>query len=141
MSRLVGTWELVSWSVRVGERTQFPFGGDVEGLLIYTVHGSMSATLMRRNRSPVSATTLAGATARERASAAAGYLSYGGTYTVDGRRVIHHVQVSLLPNWVGHDQVRNIRWVGGDLELSSEPETGRSGLEIVNRLLWRRVSP
>lgn len=101
----------------------------------------MSATLMRRNRPPVSATTLAGATARERAGAAAGYLSYGGTYTAEGARVVHHVEVALLPNWVGHDQVRNIRWVGEDLELSSDPETGRSGLEIVNRLLWHRVRP
>lgn len=141
MSRLVGTWELVSWTARVGERTQFPFGGDVIGLLIYTVHGSMSASLMRGNRPPVSSGTLAGATARERAGAAAGYLSYAGTYTVEGRRVTHHVQVSLLPNWVGRDQVRNIRWVGEDLELSSDPETGRSGLEIVNHLLWHRVSP
>lgn len=141
MSRLVGTWELVRWTARVGERTQLPFGGNPAGLLVYTVHGTMSATLMRRDRSPISATTLAGATARERAGAAAGYLSYGGTYTVEGRRVRHHVQVSLLPNWVGRDQVRNIRWVGEDLELASDPETGRSGLEIVNRLLWSRVRP
>ncbi len=141
MSRLVGTWELVRWIAEVGERTQLPFGGDVSGFLIYTADGSMSATLMRRSRPAVSATTLAGATARERARAAAGYLSYAGTYTVEGRQVHHHVEVSLLPNWVGRDQIRNIRWVGEDLELSSDPEQGRSGVPIVNRLLWRRVRP
>lgn len=109
------------------------------GRLTYTHDGYMWAALMRRDRHPVAAGSIAGATANERAAAAAGYLNYAGTYTHEGERVVHHVQVSLMPNWVGLDQARNITWVGDELELSTDPELGRSGEPVVNRLRWRRM--
>lgn len=139
MPELVGTWELVEWTATVGDRQRHPFGGDVVGRLTYTPDGYMWAALMRRDRRPVTAGSIAGATATERAAAAAGYLNYAGSYTQDGDRVMHHVEVSLMPNWVGLDQVRNITWIGDELELSTDPEAGRSGEEVVNRLRWRRL--
>lgn len=139
MSDLVGTWELVEWTATVGERTQRPFGGDVVGRLTYTVDGHMWATLMRRDRTLIQATSLAGATASDRAAAAAGYLNYAGRYTEGDGRVTHHVELSLMPNWVGGDQVRNVGWEGDDLILTTDPEEGRTGEPIVNRLRWRRI--
>ena len=139
MSDLVGTWELTDWVATVGERQQRPFNGDALGRLTYTHDGHMWATLMRKDRPLVSTSTLAGATATERAAVAAGYLNYAGTYTQTGDRVVHHVELSLLPNWVGRDQERIISWIGDDLELSTDPEPGRSGETIVNRLRWRRI--
>lgn len=139
MSDLVGTWELTDWVATVGERQQRPFNGDALGRLTYTRDGHMWATLMRKDRPLVSTSTLAGATATERAAVAAGYLNYAGTYTQTGDRVVHHVELSLLPNWVGQDQERIISWIGDDLELSTDPEPGRSGEMIVNRLRWRRI--
>ena len=146
MSYLIGTWELVGWTASVGHRLHHPFGGDVVGRLTYTSDGHMWAALMRRDRQPVTAPTLAAATEAERASAAAGYLSYSGTYTETDGTVTHHVELSLLPNWVGEDQVRVVTWVPGDngsshLELSTVPARGRAGGRIVNRLRWRRLSP
>lgn len=139
MPELVGTWELVEWIATVGDRPRRPFGGDVIGRLTYTAHGYMWAALMRRDRPLLAAGSIAGATASERAAAAAGYLNYAGSYTEERGRVIHHVEVSLMPNWVGLDQVRNITWIGEELELSTDPETSRSGEEVVNRLRWRRL--
>lgn len=134
----------MAWTASVGNRVQRPFGGEAEGLLTYTDDGRMWATLMRSNRPALSATTLAAATATERAAAAAGYLSYAGSYSDLGVRVIHHVEVSLLPNWVGENQERLITWIptatGEDLELSTDPHEGRSGELIVNRLRWRRLN-
>lgn len=140
MSSLIGTWELVEWTATVNGRRSHPFGGNVAGRLTYTPDGHMWATLMRRDRDPLESTTLAGATASDRASAAAGYLNYSGRYTDEGERVVHHVDLSLMPNWVGDDQVRNITWRGDELELSTEPEAGPGGSAIVNRLRWKRVS-
>lgn len=139
MSRLIGTWKLVDWTAAVGERLTRPFGGDVTGRLTYTADGYMWAALMRRDRPLLLTTTLAGATSTERAAAAAGYLSYTGTYTEYPARVIHHVDLSLMPNWVGAAQERNITWIGEDLELSTDPEIRRSGEEVVNRLRWQRA--
>ena len=144
MSRLIGTWELVEWTARVGEREHRPFRGDVIGRLTYTDDGRMWATLMRRQRPAISSTTLAGATEVERAGAAAGYINYAGTFTDLGDTVLHHVEVSLMPNWVGADQVRSVSWIpdgngSHHLELSTPVEQGRSGEQIVNRLRWRRM--
>lgn len=145
MPSLIGTWELVGWTASVGDREHRPFRGDVVGRLTYTDDGRMWATLMRRERSPISSATLAEATEHERAAAAAGYISYAGTFTDRGDTVVHHVELSLLPNWVGDDQVRLVAWIpngdgGDDLELSTPPKTGRGGEDIVNRLRWRRVT-
>jgi hypothetical protein len=57
--------------------------------------------------------------------------------------VIHSVEVSLFPNWIGSDQVREIKWVpndqdGRDLELSAQRIASRGGT-VTNRLLWRRL--
>ncbi|MEX0756893.1 MAG: lipocalin-like domain-containing protein, partial [Acidimicrobiia bacterium] len=89
MESLVGTWRLVDWTASVDDTVTRPFGGRAEGILTYTEDGRMWATLQRQDRALLGSGTLAAATAEQRAVAAAGYLSYAGTYTVDGDRVIH----------------------------------------------------
>jgi hypothetical protein len=145
MQDLVGTWRLVEWTFSVdGQRQRKPFGGDPVGLLTYTADGHMSATLMRRDRPQPDTTTLSAAPASERAQIAAGYVAYAGPYRLEGDTVVHRVEVSLFPNWVGGEQARRIEWVtneagGVDLELSTPPEPTDGGRTAVNRLRWRRV--
>ncbi|HSJ27069.1 MAG TPA: lipocalin-like domain-containing protein [Acidimicrobiia bacterium] len=138
MRSLVGTWRLIDWTVSVGDAVTRPFGGEAEGLLTYTADGRMWATLQRRGRPALGTGTLAAATAEQRAAAALGYLSYTGSYTLDGDRVVHHVEMSLFPDWVGEDQVRLVEWVEGDLVLATPPATTSAGRVVVNRLRWRR---
>jgi hypothetical protein len=144
MDRFTGTWRLVEWRASVGDSEQEPFGGQATGLLTYTDEGRMSATLMRTDRPHLAATTLGSANARDRARAAAGYLAYAGTFRIEGDEIVHGVEVSLFPNWVGGEQRRDVQWatndVGGeDLILSafSHP-AGRK--PVMNRLRWRRVT-
>ena len=139
MRELHGTWHLVEWTVTVDDTVTRPFGGKAEGLLTYTPDGRMWATLQRRDRRPLGTGTLAAATAEERAAAAAGYLAYAGRYTLDDGRVTHHVEVSLFPDWVGDDQIRQIGWTEeGDLVLSTPPATTAAGRTVINRLRWRK---
>jgi hypothetical protein len=138
MDNLVGTWRLVEWTASVDGTVIRPMGGNVEGLLTYTADGRMWATLQRRDREPLDTGTLAAATAVQRAAAAAGFLSYAGRYTADADAVVHHVEFSLFPDWVGDEQLRLIDWVNGDLVLSTPPETSHGGRTIVNRLRWTR---
>lgn len=139
MHDLAGAWHLVSWSFELDDgRTTHPFGGDVAGLLVYTSDGYMSATLMRRNRPDLGTATLAGAPAQGRAVAAAGYLAYGGPYRIEGDEVVHMVQVSLFPDWVGGEQRRQIVWDGDELILQAATTTA-SGRRAKNRLRWRRA--
>lgn len=138
MRDVVGTWRLVEWTATVGETVTRPFGGKVAGWLTYTVDGRMWAALQRIDRAPLGTLTLAAATAEQRAAAAAGYLAYGGTYELADHVVVHHVETSLFPDWIGEDQIRRVEWVGADLVLSTPPEITPAGRTVVNRLRWTR---
>ena len=144
MHDLIGSWKLIDWTVEMqGNRVVKPFRGRATGVLTYTDEGRMVASLMRTDRDPIGTRSFAEAKALERASAAAGYLSYAGTYEIVGDEVYHHVDLSLFPDWVGGTQVRHIEWITNedgtvDLELSTAhaPEE-RSA---VNRLRWHRIT-
>lgn len=102
----------------------------------------MIASLMRTDRDLIGTRSFAEAKALERASAAAGYLSYAGRFEVIGDLVHHHVELSLFPDWVGGVQVRHIDWITNkdgttDLELSTAHEPQERS--AVNRLRWRRI--
>jgi hypothetical protein len=144
MHNLIGTWRLIDWTVTMRNgRVTHPFGGKARGLITYTDEGRMVATLMKADRESMGTRTFNEATALERASAAAGYLSYAGTYEIVGDEVHHHVEVSLFPDWVGGTQVRHIEWnhnddgttdlVLSDLGVGSDRPT-------VMRLRWHRVT-
>ncbi len=140
---LVGTWKLVEWTAEVDGKPVTPFGGETTGLITYTGDGRMWGTLMRVDRPLVDGDTLAAASEPERAAAAAGYLNYAGTYRLEGSTVVHEVEVSLFPNWIGTDQVREMQWAsneggGQDLLLSAQ-STSSKGEAVSNRLVWRRL--
>ena len=143
MHNLIGTWKLVDWIVELeGGRVIRPFRGRATGLLTYTDEGRMIASLMRTDRDLIGTRSFAEAKALERASAAAGYLSYAGRFEVIGDLVHHHVELSLFPDWVGGVQVRHIDWITNkdgttDLELSTAHEPQERS--AVNRLRWRRI--
>jgi hypothetical protein len=143
---LVGTWQLAGWTFTVdGDRETEPWGGDTVGLITYTADGRMAVTLMRPGRPNAPTRTLSAAPARIRAAAAGGYLSYAGRYSVEDDRVIHHIEVSLMPNWVGGDEVRFVEWLDNgdgtrDLVLRTPPTKTDSGRMAINRLRWRRIT-
>ena len=124
---LLGTWHLESYVSESDGAVDEPLGPGPVGIIMYTDDGYMSAQLMRRDR-PAHAT------------AASGYLCYSGPFTVDEAAsvVSHHVEVSLLPNWVGGTQVRHGRLDNGALVLRAEI-TSRSGASTAHVLTWRRA--
>lgn len=139
-TQLVGTWRLVSWDLAVdGVARPHGFGDAVTGLLLYQPDGHMSAILSDPDRAPLSREPLAAAPEDERAEAARTYVSYGGTWSVRGDEVVHHVELCLLANWVGTDLVRTVSWDGDDLVLSTAPELDDRGRAVTNRLVWRRA--
>jgi hypothetical protein len=144
MHDLIGTWRLVDWTVSLGDRLVKPFSGKSTGLLTYTSDGRMTASLMKMGRESIGTTSFAEATSRQRAAASTGYISYAGSYHVDGDLVHHQVELSLFPDWEGDIQTRRIGWVDADdgteqLELSYV-QNGASRM-ATNTLLWRRITP
>ena len=128
----------------MGDRTRRPWGGKATGLLTYTEDGRMWAALMATDRPDIPTRTVSAAPPAMRAAAAAGFVTYAGSYSIDGDDVIHHVEVSLLPNWVGTSERRHIDWIqtdnGLDLELTTPPTDTDGGRVFVQWLQWTRIS-
>jgi hypothetical protein len=61
-----------------------------------------------------------------------------GRYSFHGDRVVHHVELSLFPNWVGTDQQRPVERTGDRPILSARPLL-LAGKQQVPRLVWERV--
>jgi len=124
--KFTGTWKLKEWVYRrKGREDSHPYGVDASGMLMYNRHGSMSAILMRADRSEESDS---------------GYVSYYGTYKVDQQSVTHHVELSLRPQWLGKSLVRSYEFKEQDqiLILSTRAVTNAKGELSENILTWIR---
>jgi hypothetical protein len=125
----IGAWTLVSYERRTAAGgLEYPMGAHPVGRIAYDPLGRMSAQLMRADRprfenSPGSA--------EEKIAAFDGYVAYYGTYTVNpaNHTVVHHVEASLNPNWVGTDLTRSYEFSGSQLILRTS--------EL--RLVWERA--
>jgi len=115
--------------VRRGERT---------GYLIYSPGGYMSVSFMKEGRPVFESGDIRGGTAEEKITAITGYVSYAGRYTVEGGSVVHHIEVSLFPNWVGESQERAYRLEDSRLTLST-PLMLVGGRRLSTHLVWERI--
>ena len=137
-SELEGTWKLVAWVQEYDDgRRRHPFGQDAAGYITYLA-GRMSALISRTGREPFVSGGQWDAEDSEKARAYGEVLAYGGTYTIAEGTVTHHVDLSLYPNWVGADQVRNVDWDGTTLNLTARLEEGGPQARTA-RLAWVRA--
>ncbi|MCA1603277.1 MAG: lipocalin-like domain-containing protein, partial [Acidobacteria bacterium] len=120
---LAGTWRLVSASASTadGDRNDTPFGSSPKGVLIYTREGRMTAMISHSGRKPLSVTDRISAPTEERSEAFATFFAYAGRYSLSGDKVIHHVEISSVENWVNTDLVRFIKLEGDRLTIRTPP--------------------
>lgn len=97
----------------------------------------MSAMLAPAVRPSLSTADPLGGAESERAAAFSTFIAYAGTYDVDGDDVVHHVTVSLFPNWVGTAQRRTAQLIGDVLVLRTAP-LEVLGRVTVSELRWAR---
>jgi hypothetical protein len=136
---LIGTWRLVAWENRsVDGQISYPLGKDAVGYIMYNQDGYMFVAIMGPNRLKFAADDLLSGTTEEEAEAEETYVSYCGRYEFQGDTVVHHVELSLFPNWVGGDQERLVEFRGNRLTLSTRPILLR-GLQQTAHLIWERV--
>ena len=140
VEELYGTWRLVSWTrelVDTGERSDM-LGKAPHGFLAYGRDGRMMGMIVRENR-PKPA-DLAKLTDPERAELFKSMIAYGGTFKVEGSRVVHNVDISWNENWTGTAQVRNFRIEGRRLTISTEPQlSGIDGKRNIAVLVWEKI--
>jgi hypothetical protein len=139
---LVGVWKLVSYSTQDPDTGAVfhPFGEHATGYIVYTAEGRMSAILAAESRKPLTGGNRITAPVEDRAEAFSTATAYTGTYTVTEGQVVHHVDISVNPNWVGTDQVRFIRLQGNRLTIVTPPlPTRPDGKLRVSTLVWERT--
>src|SRR5687768_9080138 len=103
---VVGTWRLVSFEVRDdGGQVTHPFGHDALGFITYTGDGHMAVQFGRADRARLVVGDWMAAPDAEVAAAAHDYFAYCGTYEYRDGTVVHRIGLSLMPNWIGGEQV------------------------------------
>jgi hypothetical protein len=132
----IGAWKLVSHERRTaaGELT-YPLGSNPVGRLAYDPLGRMSVQIMRPDRPNFHAAMAREGSPEEKIAAFEGYIAYYGTYSVNpaDHTVVHHVEASLFPNWVGSDLQRSYEFSGSQLILHA------MGQGIDTKLVWQRA--
>jgi hypothetical protein len=136
---LVGTWRLVSFEARNADgRVTHPYGPNPQGLLTYTTDGRMAGQLGRADRPRLAVADWLAASDTEIAAAARGYVAYCGTYEFRDNTIVHRVDLSLMPNWIGGELVRSVVLNGDTLTISTPYPVG--GQQQAATLVWRRIS-
>ena len=140
---LLGVWKLISWeATRVSNGdTRLPFGKSLDGRISYDAQGNMSEQVTQIHRQPFVTDFMGGARPDEMQLAFHTYVAYYGKYTFDmkGGMVVHHVEGSLFPNWVGTKQERQFAIEGQRLSLRSPPMAVNKGYKEVHTLTWEKI--
>jgi len=136
---VLGTWKLKAMFREVpatGEKFN-QMGEHPNGYLSYSADGRMYAIATSDNRTKPSDVN---STPDERAKLHQSLVAYAGTYTVQGDKVIHRVDISWNEAWTGTDQVRFFKIDGNTLTVTTavqkSPIDGREGRSV---LIWEKV--
>jgi Lipocalin-like domain len=141
-AQLLGAWRLTGYVAEAANGAAIhPLGADAFGYIMYTPDGHVCACLMRPNRAKFASADAMGGTPDELAAAAAGYLSYAGTFDVDEASgvVVHHLRIALAPNGIGNDFKRKVLLDGDKLELRALAPSLVGGEMRLMRVLWERA--
>ena len=134
----VGAWRLLSVETRKEDGSLYR-SGKRTGYLVYSADGYMSVAFMKDGRSNFASGDKSGGTVEEKIEAFDGYVSYSGRFEVEGDSVIHDIEVSLFPNWIGERQERFYKFDGKRLILST-PLQLVGGMKLSSHLVWQKAS-
>ena len=135
---MLGTWRLKSYLVTTatGERLTPPYGESPTGFLIYSADGRMQVIGVAKNRRIPGGANPPDA---ERLALYDTMFAYAGTFSVEGDKVIHHIDVSWNQAWTGTDQIRVLEVSGNTLTLTTRIPDPLSGIESHYAVAWERI--
>jgi hypothetical protein len=122
---IVGTWKLKTFVREVtgtGERYN-QLGEHPEGFLGYSSDGRMYAILVAGDRIKPKEEA---PTDEKRVKLHKSMIAYGGTYTLEAGKVVHHVDISWNGARTGSDQVRFYTLEGNTLTIKRHPTKAQS---------------
>lgn len=124
--QLIGTWRILAFEDRKNEHDPnsewtYPFGKNPIGYFVYDDTGHVMIQIMKTPPPPPFGSRKQ-PTGEEAKTAITGYVAYFGTYTVDAVKniVVHHVEGSLEPSFIGTDQPRPFMLSGNRLVIGDD---------------------
>ena len=140
VEELLGTWKLVSSTRKTldtGEVTD-TWGKNPKGYITYGKDGRMMAVVVNDARpKPESLDKM---TDQQRVDLYRTMVAYAGTYTFDGNKIAHHVDVSWNEVWTGTTVVRDIKKEGDKLIYTTRPAPfGGDGKMSVLTVVFEKV--
>jgi hypothetical protein len=136
---ILGTWKLRSLvyeAAATGQRSR-PFGDHPDGYLSYSPDGRMYAIGVAEDR-PKPRDLVA--TDEEKVKLQGSMFAYAGTYTAEGEKVVHHVDVSWNQSRTGTDLVRFYKLDGNTLTITTaRARSAIDGEEGEFILVWDKV--
>ena len=134
--KFVGSWHLIEWTAELtnGEII-FPSGKDAKGRITYEAEGDMAVQIMKNNPAKFLSEDPLQARPNEIVDSYGGFIAYCGQYVVNhnSNQVVHQIEISSFPNWVGQNQVRYYEFRDDLLILSTDViGSGR------HKLIWKR---
>jgi hypothetical protein len=99
----------------------------------------MMAIISDDGRKPLSVADRVSAPVEERAQAYSTFMAYAGRYVFSCDKVVNHVEVASLQNWVNTEQTRFVTLQGNRMFVRNTPML-RSGVLITIESKWERLT-
>jgi hypothetical protein len=133
-TQLLGRWRIVEWVQRYDDgRLKYPLGRKPQGFIQYD-NDRMFCFISDGERPALSGSQWTAPEA-EKAAAYASCLAYSGSYEIAGDEILHKVDLSLYPNWVGTTQRRRAVLRDRRLALTARLEHGTPEARTAE-LIW-----
>ena len=138
-SSIVGTWKMTSYArkeVATG-KTAATFGEHPSGYSYYTKGGRYLTFAVTQDRKK---NEKADPTDAERIELFKSMYAWGGTYKIEGNKVIYTVDIAWVPSWVGNTRTSQVEIASNKLTLTTSPfKSTLDGQDIVVVTTYERA--
>jgi hypothetical protein len=139
--KMGGTYRLVSSTRTLVDtgRVIDSFGKNPTGYIMYTQDGRMMVLIVRADRPKPTHEDM---TDQQRAELFRSMAAYAGRYTFDGKRIVHHIDISWNEILTGKDVVREVEVENGGQRLIYRSGPGPSptdGTVSIGKLIWEKM--
>jgi hypothetical protein len=135
---IIGTWKLISFELKKDDHISYPMGENPLGFLMYAENERMAVMMSDKNRSHISSEDITNIPEDEKSQLADGFIAYSGTYEISNDKIVHHVEMSFIPNWIGRPLERFYELDDGKLILKT-PAEKIDGVVFISRLIWEKI--
>lgn len=140
MKGIVGTWTLVSYKHESFEGIVFyPMGPYALGRLVYTDSGFFMVVIMKSNRKQFDVDNVFEASAEEKLAAADGFIAYSGQYGIEDNKIVHRIDISFFPNWIGTEHRSTAVLATDTLAITTAALSSSSGTQDIAHILWKKA--